>query len=335
MTTTAILHARFTHPSFETYRELFTVLGDITPAVQALPPDSALLDITGALRYWQRTPAQLADLIQTRIMARYGLTTAIGGGPTRMHATMTADTTPPGTVRILDPDPATTLAFLHQQPLRALPGIGPALERTLRPYGLTTVGDLAALPPTTLQRITGPSTARLLFDRASGNDPRRITPTGPPPSITARHRFDHDVLDPAEARRTLLNLAIQLGTRLRHSQRCASRIELTVTFADRTSLIRSHTLAEATNHSPRLQEALYRLFSTLGLQRARIRALTARAAGLTNASASTVQLTLDRKTEHARRLEPVIDRANHRFGSNTLQPASLAARPHSRRHLDQ
>ncbi|MCM2431074.1 DNA polymerase Y family protein [Streptomyces sp. RKAG337] len=331
MTPAAILHARFERPSFETYRELFTVLGDITPVVQALPPDSALLDLTGALRYWQRTPAQLADLVQTRIMARYGLTTAIGGGPTRMLATIAADLTPPGAVRILDDDPAAALAFLQQQPVRALPGIGPAMERTLHRYGLATVGDLADLPPATLQRIAGASTARLLRDRAHGIDPRRVTPAGPPPGITARRRFDHDILDPAEARRTLLDLAVDLGARLRHSRRCASRIELQITLADRTSLIRSRTLTEATSHSPRLQDTLYQLFSGLGLQRARMRTFTARAAGLTDTVTTAVQLTLDRATEDARRLEPVIDRANSRFGSNTLQPAALAARTHRQR----
>lgn len=328
MTPASILHARFERPSFEAYREVFTVLSDITPAVQALPPDSALLDLTGALRYWQRTPAQLADLLQTRIMARYGLTTAVGGGPTRMLATIAAGLTPPGAVRILDDDPAAALAFLRQQPVRALPGIGPAMERTLHRYGLATVGDLADLPPATLQRIAGASTARLLHDRAHGIDPRRVTPAGPPPAITVGRRFDHDVLDPAEARRTLLDLAGQLGARLRHSRQCAARIELQITLADRTSMIRSRTLTEATSHSPRLQEVLYQLFAALGLQRARIRSFTARAAALTDTRATAVQLTLDRATEDARRLEPVIDRANRRFGSNTLQPAALAIRSH-------
>lgn len=39
--------------------------------------------------------------VQTRLLARYGLTTAIGGGPTRMRATMAAETCAPGEVRVL------------------------------------------------------------------------------------------------------------------------------------------------------------------------------------------------------------------------------------------
>jgi DNA polymerase-4 len=229
---------------------------------------------------------------------------------------------PPGTVNILDP--ATALAFLHQQPVRALPGVGPALERALHRYGLTTVAELAALPQATLQRIAGVTTARLLHDRAHGIDPRRVTPAGPPPSITARRTFHHDVLDPTEARRALLDLAVELGVRLRQSKQCARQVELHVTFADRSVLVRSRTLPAATHHTPSLQNALYEMFSALGLQRARIRAVTARTADLTDAVGAAVQLTLDRATEAGRLLEPVIDHANRRFGNGTLRPAALA-----------
>ncbi|GHE25298.1 hypothetical protein GCM10018781_76560 [Kitasatospora indigofera] len=38
--------------SFEAYAELFTVLADVSPVVQALPPDGALMGVTGALGYF-------------------------------------------------------------------------------------------------------------------------------------------------------------------------------------------------------------------------------------------------------------------------------------------
>ncbi|KJY26510.1 hypothetical protein VR45_36870, partial [Streptomyces sp. NRRL S-495] len=144
-TSLAILHLRFHQVSFETYRELFTVLDDITPTVQALPPDSALLDLTSAQKYFGRGAADLADLLQTRLLARYGLTTSGGIGPTRMHATIAADCTTPGTVRVL-PDQQAADDFLRQRAVRALPGVGPVLERALVRYGIKTIGDLADLP---------------------------------------------------------------------------------------------------------------------------------------------------------------------------------------------
>lgn len=73
-----------------------------------------------------------------------------------------------------------------------------------------------------------------------------------------------------------------------------------------------------------LQENLYALFAALGLQRARIRAVTARIGGLSPAAAGWTQFTLDTQTEDRRVLEPVIDKAN----PHHLRPQ----RRHDRRH---
>ncbi|GAA5023158.1 hypothetical protein GCM10025734_80050 [Kitasatospora paranensis] len=53
--------------------------------------------------------------------------------------------------------------------------------------------------------------------------------------------------------------------------------------------------------------------------------MTARVAHLTDAQAGSTQLTFDRTTEDRRTLEPVIDRANLRWGTGTLRPAVLTA----------
>ncbi|MFG2844283.1 hypothetical protein ACGF12_14075 [Kitasatospora sp. NPDC048296] len=335
MTTTSntpatILHLHVHRAPFETYRALFAVLGDITPVVQALPPDRALLQLAGAVGYFGLSPAGLADLLQTRLAARYGLVTTGGIGPSRMLATLAADTATPGTVQVLPDDPDRQLAFLHHQDVRHLPGIGPALEKKLRRYGIGTVGELAGLPPATVQRIAGAATGRLLLERAHGTDRRTVTPSGPPATISSTTRFDHDVLDPDEVRRALLHLATDLGNRLRAAGQAARAVELQVTFADRSSTTRSRTLPEATGHSPALRDALYGLHARLGLQRARVRAVTARTGDLRDHKSAAVQLTFDRPTENARTLEPVIDRANARFGTGALTPAALTSATRSR-----
>lgn len=324
-TRVAILHLRFHRAGFETYRELFTVLGDITPVVQALPPDSALLDLSGATRYFGQSPAELADRLQTRLAARYGLVSTGGIGPNRLLATLAADAASPGTVRVLPDDPAELERFLRSCRVRELPGVGAVLERSLLRYGIGTAGDLAALPLTTVQRIAGASAGRLLHERARGTDRRTVSPGGPPATITSAQRFDRDVLDPAVIRRALLGAATDLGARLRIAGQIARTVELQVTYADRSATTRSRTLPEPTAHTPSLQQALYGLFSALGLQRARVRAVTARVGELAGPAGTAEQLTFDRPTENARALEPVIDRVSRRFGAGAVHPASLLA----------
>ncbi|WP_033330673.1 MULTISPECIES: DNA polymerase Y family protein [Streptomyces] len=327
-----ILHLRVHRADFETYHELFTVLGDTTPVVQALPPDSALLDLAGATRYFGLAPTQLADRLQTRLAARYGLASTGGIGPNRMLATLAADTATPGTVHVLPDSPAGLEQFLRSRPLRVLPGIGPAMEHTLARYGIETVGDLADLPLATVQRIAGASTGRLLHERAHGTDRRTIAPAGPPATITSTQRFDRDVLDPAEVRRALLAAATDLGARLRAARQIARTVELQVTYADRSTTTRSRTLREPTAHTPALQRVLYELFSALALQRARVRAVTVRVGELATGAQAAEQLTFDRLIEDARTLEPVIDRAGQCFGAGIVCPAVLMEpRPRARR----
>ncbi|PBC70057.1 hypothetical protein BX265_7443 [Streptomyces sp. TLI_235] len=66
------------------------------------------------------------------------------------------------------------------------------------------------------------------------------------------------------------------------------------------------------SHPPRLADTLYAPFASLGLQRARIRAVTARVANLAPAATGRTQLTFGPQTEDRRTLEPVIDKAKHR-----------------------
>ncbi|MFD9124451.1 helix-hairpin-helix domain-containing protein [Kitasatospora sp. NPDC059571] len=327
MTTRSILHVRLHRVPFALYGETFALLGDITPAVQALPPESALLDVTGALGYFDRTPEGLADLVATRLLARFGLHAAIGGGDSPLLAGLAADTCAPGQTRILGPGTPDTGRFLRSRPVEALPGIGPKLARALARFGITTVGELADLPLATVQRIAGTSTGRLLHERANGHDPRTVVPSGPPAGITAGRRFPTDVLDPDRIRRTLLDLATDLGFRLRTGHKTCRALELQITYADRTGTTRTRTLREPTAHTPHLADTLYGMFAALGLQRARIRAVTARVAHLAPAATGHTQLTLDPGAEDRRTLEPVIDRANHRWGTGTLRPAALTALP--------
>ena len=319
----AYVHLHLPRSSDETYRQLFTVLTGLTPVVQALPSDAALLDLTGALRYFGSTPADLAELLRLRLLARFGVHSTVGIGPNRMLATLAAQTAAPDTVRVLPDDPRTVTAFLGPLPVAALPDIGPKTSRALAKYGLTTVGELRGVPLATVQRLTTAGTGRLLFERAQGHDPRTVDPGGPPAALTARRDFDRDTVDPDTARRALLSCALELGARLRGTGQVAGRLELEVRYADRSTSSRSRTLREPTDHTAVLHSRLYDLHDGLGLQRARLRAMTVRAQGLRPVESATVQLSFDRRTELRRRLDPIMDRAAHRFGPGALTRAAL------------
>ncbi|MET8438684.1 helix-hairpin-helix domain-containing protein [Streptomyces sp900116325] len=316
------IHFHPAEPTDELYEQLLAVLEGITPRVEPHPSDwAADVDLTGALRYWAQDAAGLVGVIRLRAIALHGVQSSAGAGPNRMIAAMAAAVTAPGAATIVGHGPYEIAAFLRPQPAVALSGVGPASARSLSRYGITTVGDIADTPPATLQRILG-TAARQAHDRAHGQDDRSVVPAVAPKTISASRRFDRDELDPDQHHRTVLGLIEQLGARLRDEQSVAQAITLTVTYADRTSTTRTRTLIEPTAHTPDLGATGRELLALLGLQRARVRAISLRAERLIRAEQAAHQLTLDTRDDKARDLEAALDLARARYGPGVAGAAA-------------
>lgn len=325
-----ILYVRFRSPAaggtggVETALPALLGLAEgISPLVQALPPDAALIDVRGAERYFGQGAAHLASLLRVRALAHCGVDCAIGAGPNPMLARMAAREAAPGTTLVVTGDEAA--AFLAGKPVAALDGAGTATARTLCAYGLDSIGRVAGAPLAVLQRIVGARAGRELWERARGIDRTAVVPNAAARSVAAERTFSHDELDPGSHRRALLSIAEELGLRMRGEGQVCRSLSLTVRYADRSTTTRARTLREPTAHSVALTGAAYRIHESLGLQRARVRSLSLRAEDLTPVERAARQLTFDPADERARRIEAVADRARARFGPRAVVPGSLAA----------
>ncbi|MEW5542754.1 cyanophycin synthetase [Streptomyces cyaneofuscatus] len=175
--------------------------------MQALPPSVLVADVSGSLRYFDRDPSSLApDDPDPRALARYGLDVKIGVASTWALAAMASNETGPGGIRTVGAAREEMEAFLYPRPVGDLYGIGSAQARTLTTFGVHSVGILAALPESTVQRILGGRTGRLIHERARGIDRRAVVPSDLPSSASAQRRFPIDTLDPATVRAALLSL---------------------------------------------------------------------------------------------------------------------------------
>ncbi|MFI7010986.1 hypothetical protein [Streptomyces sp. NPDC050145] len=306
------------------YHRLLDLLAEFTPQVQALPPDAALADVSGSLRYFGTDALALAERVRARTGGLYGLRSTVGVAANPMLARMVAADGPPSAVRALPDDVDAVAAFLAHKPAAALHGVGPATARTLSSYGLDSVGRIAAAPLGTLQRILGAGAGRRLHDAAHGLDPTRVVPAAPARSLRVEHRFPQDELDPDVRRAALLALTDRLGLRLRAERQATRSLALTVRYADRTgytTITRSRTLREATSHTPPLTALARELHDRLALQRARVRSLALRAEDLIPAEQAPRQLLFDPVDERARRIEAVVDRARRKYGPDAVRPA--------------
>ncbi|MBY8882896.1 DNA polymerase Y family protein [Actinacidiphila acidipaludis] len=318
------LHGRLTE---DRYEEVLDLLAGITPKVAAIPPNAVQLDLTGALRYFDREPYEVLQLARLRIAALYGIDTSAGLGPNRMIAAMAAATAPPGRTVHVSSRPDAAAQWLRLRPVAALPGVGKATATTLARYGLHTIGQIADLPPATLQRILGAGPARALADRACGIDINPVTPHAHAERLTADHILERDCLDPRQHHAAVLALAEQIGIRLRDDHRITSALTLTVRYADRSHSTRSRRLPEPTAHSPALAATALGMLNSLGLQRARVRAYALRAEQLDDEDTAYHQMLLDPADERARAAEAAADRARRRFGHDAVKPGTLANHP--------
>jgi len=304
------------------YDDIVELMSGITPHVQAVPPNAVQLDLTSALRYFDLSAYDVVQLAMLRLKALYGIDSSAGLAGNRMLAAMAADASAPGDTTWV---PAGQVGdWLYPRPVTALPGIGRATAETLSRYGLHAIGQIVDLPAGTLQRLLGVGPARLLAERARGCDPRPITPSEPAAHLIADLILERDCLDPMQHHRVVLGLADQIGQRLRGESQITSRLTLTVRYADHSSTTRTRTLPEPTNHSPALAAVALGLLTSLGLQRARVRAFVIRADDLLPAKSAYRQLSLDPGDARARAAEAAADRARRRFGARAVRPAALA-----------
>ncbi|MDK1347284.1 hypothetical protein QNO09_29085 [Streptomyces sp. 378] len=317
---------------------LLGMLEEFTPVVQALPPDGALADLRGAERYFGRDAVELASVIRVRSLALYGVDCVIGAGPGPMLARMALRDAVPGVTCAVPDEPGAITEFLADKPVAELPGVGTATAHTLGDYGLDTLGRVAAAPLSTLQRLVGAKAGRELREKANGVDRGRVVPNAVSRSLATERPFGRDELDPDRHRRALLSAAEEIGARLRALEKVCRTLTLTVRYADlphsRTgssggtpiATTRSRTLPEPTAHSPALTRAAYGMYEALGLQRARVRAISLRAEGLDPADQASHQLTFDPVDEKVRRVEEVADRARAKFGPRAVMPGGLGGR---------
>ncbi len=224
-------------PDFAKYvaaaRHIRTLMADLTPLMQPLSIDEAVLDLRGTEALHGAPPAAVLARFARRVEAEVGVTVSIGLAPNRLLGKLAAGRDKPRGFAVLGTDAAAVLA---PEPVRLLPGVGPALERRLHALGLLRLADLQVLDDKTARAKLGDDGPHLVR-RARGEDSRRITPHEPSKSISAETTFDSDIADQAALEKHLWRMAEKLARRLREQEFSAGGVVLklkTARFAGRT-----------------------------------------------------------------------------------------------------
>jgi DNA polymerase-4 len=298
-------------------REVMAILRRFTPLVEPISIDEAFLDVTGSQALFG-DGASIGRQIRAAIRDEVHLTASVGVATTKLVAKVASDLRKPDALVVVPPGQESS--FLAPLPITRLWGVGARTAEALREFGVTTIGDLASLEQSVLERRFG-KVGRALTARARGVDPDPVADRAPAKSIGHEHTFDVDTSDRDVIERTILAMAEGVAARLRASGVKAGTVTVKIRDSAFRTITRQRTLPEPTD----LTEPIWR--AALELARPEVRAIRVRLLGVTASNLgerSQLQLFAGEGDDgRGRRLIEAEDAIRRRFGERAVTRARL------------
>lgn len=240
--------AVFVFPRMAVYRALsrrvFEVFAEHAPVVEQVSVDEAFLEppeLRGADP--ERTRRWAQDL-RAAIREATGLPASVGAGAGKQYAKIASELAKPDGVAVV---PRCDHAeVLYPLPVRSLWGVGPVAGERLSQFGISTIGDLAAMDDDdvvhALGRTVGPAIARI----ARGYDDRPVHERAEAKQISAESTFAVDLTTAGQVAVAVRRSAEGAHRRLLGDGRAARTVTVKVKRTDFTSITRSYTLPAGT-----------------------------------------------------------------------------------------
>jgi DNA polymerase IV len=315
--------AIFLRGDFKEYSRVSTsfhaVLRDYSPLVESGGLDEAYIDLTGC-EPLVGSAEQAAQSLRRHVRTELGIAASVGIASSRLVAKVASDAAKPDGV--IEVPPGGEPGFLAPMPLRALPMLGPSMEKRLEQLGLRTLGQLAALPVATLEGLFGRH-GRVIWQRAQGIDATPVGGEAGAKSISREGTFSSDVVDPQHLRAVLRAFSESVGSQLRQQGRRARTVTLKLRWEDFTTISRSITLSRPVSSNDAIFNAANGLLENVRESNRRpVRLIGVGANGLLD---DAVQLSLEPTFESkAESLSQMFDRVRGKYGRRSLQTGRTA-----------
>lgn len=232
------------------------VLRDVTPAVERISIDEAFLDVSGSTHLFG-TPDRIGALIRRRVREEVGLPISVGAARTKHLAKIASQVAKPDGLVVVPP--GTERAFLDPLPVGLLWGVGPVTQERLAAQGIRTVGQLAEVPGSAVERLLGAAVGHRLSALAHDEDPRRVTVGHRARSVGAQSAMSRRRPERGDVRATLSHLADRVARRLREKDLAGRTVTVAVRFAGAGRATRSRTLTQPVAATLTLTEIAERL----------------------------------------------------------------------------
>jgi DNA polymerase-4 len=302
-------------------RQVMKRLFAITPLVEQISIDEAFLDVTDL----PEPAEEIATRLQGQIREELSLPCSLGVASNKLVAKIASDvgkyrarqagvTGPPNAITVVLP--GTEADFLAPLPVEMLWGVGPKTAARLAELKVTTIGELAELPASQLQRLFGKHGEDLAL-RCRGIDDRPVVTEHETKSISQETTFARDIADRDVLLGTLQRLSEQVANRVQKNGVSYSTVKIKLRWPDFTTITRQTSLSQPTEKP----EFIYRMAEALFLKEWRpgkpVRLLGVGVSGLDEGPR---QLGLwDEAPLRASRLQDTVDQLRHKFGSEVIR----------------
>jgi DNA polymerase-4 len=309
--------AIFLQGSFPAYRDasgrFMEILADFSPCLEPAGLDEAYLDVTGCEAHG--TSRQLASRIKERVKKELKLIASVGMASCKVVAKIASDLgKPDGLVEVAA---GQEKDFLVPLPVASLPGVGKKTEQALKAIGISTIGQLATLPPEAINNRFG-AAGVMIHHYANGIDNREVEPPGEAKSISRETTFAEDTLDRAFLQAILRYLCERVGAELRQESKHARTITLKLRYADFETITRRISSKEVTDADEVIFAGAVKLLDqALARKRKLVRLI---GVGVSNLASYGKQLyLLDSRPQRLWHLDKAIDRIRKKYGFTAIQ----------------
>ena len=314
-------HERYSHFS-RLAKEIYC---EYTDLVESFSLDECWLDVYGSERLFG-DGEEIAQQLRRRIKMELGLTVSIGVSFNKVFAKLGSDYKKPDAVTVFGRDKMESVIW--KLPCETLLFVGPHTEKTLKKFGIRTIGDIARMELSAMRSMLG-RIGETLWIYANGLDQTPVCPADggePAKSIGNSVTLPHDISTEEEIRETFLSLAETVASRLRAHGVKAGEVQITVKSKDFEEFQRQCRIEPAVCDSASLYRAALALYRREN-KRWAVRLLGIRAGKLL--SAQEAQTSLFDSTggnERLERLETTVDSLRERFGNGSVSRA-MTIRP--------
>jgi len=335
----------------EISQQIHAIFQAYSPLVEPIALDEAFLDVSGARGLFGDGPT-IGHRIRRQVHEDLGLSASVGVAATKFVAKLASEAAKPKANRdgvhpgagVVVVEPGEELAFLHPLPIEALWGVGPVTSSRLRGLGVTTIGQLAAVPVDTLVGTLGSAQGRHLHELAWARDARRVEPNRAVQSIGHEETYPWDRVDREELNREVVRMADAVASRLRAAGVTGRTVMLKLRYGDFTTITRSVTVTSAVDSGPAIARAAGWLLDQVSVAPG-VRLLGVSVANLAQGAPTQLMLPLDASPPAqssagpgpgpATRAAPeqadaswhdatrAVDRVRARFGPGAVGPAVL------------